>query len=452
MRAPGRLTGLGVAVNALALFAALRPADIPILPLGAIIFAYAGLVTYDVFRSRGDPRVLSPALLLGHMTLVFYFVCPGIFLLTGPMGQAPYYFYDDWITYNGSHAKYLLLQFSALLMLFTTVFPTPSVVTFAAPSDRRTRRTVIAAAIMTAMAASAFKFLETRGVSVIATGAGAQIWAAALPIALFGVSVSAIYALEETRRIRIAVLLGTAACIGMLLVSDLARLPVSFLAFLGIAILVIRKYRLRRFLGYSLAIAGLIVALTAAAATYRNFHHHASVATIFANKIASKLLLRQTVSGWCLEEARDRHWEGYIPGSYLNLVSGLVPRVLWPDKPDLSRGTYYAVEYCYANVNARNPHSEALTLLAEPLMEGGREGLFVGEAIILAFLAFATWIMFRSGAAGLVTGVALLPWLTGVEQHLSYYLANCVKMGLFILPFALALHWYVRRAERKRVE
>ncbi len=444
----------GIAVNALAIYAAIRPADVPILLLGAAVFANAGLVAYDAFRRPGDPRALSPAFLLGIMVLVFYVVCPGIYLLTGPTNQIPRTIYDMWIAYNGSHAEYLVLQFSALLFLFVSVFPVPATLddVFTPMADPAARRRTVAACLAAAFAVSAFKFLEAHGLDPFGfrSGAGAQLWAAALPVALFGLTASVLFAAEETFRIRAAVLLGAAACFGIHLVSDLARLPVALFAFLALSIFVLRKYRLGRILNHSLLIAGLIVALTAAAATYRKARHEASFGIDFVNNIPRKLLWRQTVSAWCLEEARNRHWEADGTGSYRNLVSGLVPRFLWADKPNLSRGAYYAVEYCRQQVTPSKPHSEALTLLAEPLMEGGREGLFVGEAILLAFLGAATWLMFRLGPAGLVSGIAMLPWLTGVEQHMSYYLANCVKMALFILPFALALHWYVRRAERKR--
>ena len=170
--------------------------------------------------------------------------------------------------------------------------------------------------------------------------------------------------------------------------------------------------------------------------------------THFVNSIAGKVLIRQTVSGWCLEQARARHWNDAAEPDYLNFVSGLVPRALWPEKPNLSRGMEYAVEYCDAHIARQNPHSEALTLLAEPIMEGGARGFFAGEALVLAYVGILSILMMRTGAAGIVTGTAMLPWLTAFEEHLVYYIANCTKMLLIVLPLALLLSWFIARTAR----
>lgn len=443
----------GLSANAIALYGAAQPQDVPVAVVATVVIVYGGLVVREAYAPWVSTRALSPALLIALLTLVFYVVCPWIFLLTGPLNQAPRVWYDQWISYNGSHAEYLLLQFSALFLFVSTLgrAPRSGRNAFAIPEDAAVRRTAIRVSLALAVAATLFKTVDAYGVLPSGIPFTGLIWTAAAPLTFFGLSVAVLYASVDTDRVFLSVVAAASACIAPNLLIDIARLPISLILFLVLGVLVVRKFPHRRLIMGGLTFVIVIVALTAASATYRNLQHHNSepLSKIFVSKIASKVLLRQTISAWCLEQARQEHWNAEPVGSYINLLAGLVPRAIWPDKPDLSRGSYYAVRYCKERVEPNNPHSEALTLLAEPIIERGREGHFAGEALIVAFIAIATIGMFRTGSVGIATGTAMLPWLTGVEQHLSYYLATCVKMFLFMLPFALILHWYVRRAERK---
>lgn len=114
---------------------------------------------------------------------------------------------------------------------------------------------------------------------------------------------------------------------------------------------------------------------------------------------------------------------------------------MWPGKLNLSRGSEYAANYCGMAIKPDNPHSESLTLLGEPVINGGALGIAVAQVFLAAALLGATLIALRTGALGIVSLTAMLPWLTQFEQHLALYVANAAKMLLFMTPLMMA--WFV---------
>ena len=55
----------------------------------------------------------------------------------------------------------------------------------------------------------------------------------------------------------------------------------------------------------------------------------------------------------------------------------------------------------------------------------------------------------RTGALGVISLAAMLPWLTQFEQHFALYFANAVKMYLFMTPIVAAWLILGRMTERR---
>lgn len=449
---PGAIITFGAAVAVLNLYSVAVPDALSIGVVRSVVLLQAISMSALLLVPFADTRLLSPLMMLSAMGLLFYVVMTTLYSVTGPGPAMPDDIYRRLIGYSGSHAERIVLQFVSLCLFCA------SLLTFVPPTStgecldpvRRVRALRMCLSI--AVGLSVVKFIDGNVSALsdlLSARLGEQIRAALVPATFFCLAAAILMALQSGRRMMVATLGAALACILLFVTSDLARLPLSFAAFAGVMVCALRRLRPVR-LVVLCSLLLVVAALGAGASfTYRVIYMNggsAPLARQFVTSLSQKLLVRQAASGRCLEQARARHWDDDSGSDYLYLVSGIVPRALWPEKPNLSRGSEYAVEYCGAKINPKRPHAEALTLLAEPIMVGGIEGLFVGEAIIIAFVGLATVLMLRTGMVGTITATAMLPWLTAFEHHLAYYIANCAKMFLIMLPFALTLGWYIRRS------
>jgi nitrate reductase gamma subunit len=165
----------------------------------------------------------------------------------------------------------------------------------------------------------------------------------------------------------------------------------------------------------------------------------------------AKLLQRQAISAGCYGRIAERSLSGKQSGNPFYFATALVPRILWPDKPSLSRGSEYA-ELCGISGAAAARHSESITIIGEPILVDGLRGLVVAELTLVALLAAAAYVGLTGGPVRMICLTALLPWLLAVEQHFAMYVGNVFKMALVILPLALGVHWTMRRRSRNRLE
>ena len=157
-----------------------------------------------------------------------------------------------------------------------------------------------------------------------------------------------------------------------------------------------------------------------------------------------KLLTRQAVSAGCFNKIADLGFEKDAGGNPFYFVVAVVPRVLWREKPNLSRGSEFA-ELCGEGGAFEAGHSESITVLGEPILEDGYRGLVVAEVTLVVALVVLSVFGLTGGPVRMLWLVALLPWLIAVEQHFALYVANAFKMGLILVPAALALHWVLGR-------
>lgn len=158
----------------------------------------------------------------------------------------------------------------------------------------------------------------------------------------------------------------------------------------------------------------------------------------FENALTRKIFLRQGVPMGCLENIVHQRLHQNA-GNPFYFVIAPVPRVLWPNKPSLSRGSEYSVAYC-DNAEAMQTHnSESVTLLGEPIIEGGVAGLGAAQMTLAVILGAATFIGLGGGPVRLIGFVALLPWMIAFDQKFALYIANIIKMLIYMLPLLFAL-------------
>ena len=169
----------------------------------------------------------------------------------------------------------------------------------------------------------------------------------------------------------------------------------------------------------------------------------ATIETIFYQKV----VLRQAETGYCLGNVLKAHaQEPFVAKQQLFWIKGLVPRVLWPNKPSLSLGKEYAVKYCLRLAKTLGDHSSSITLLGQPVIHGGIIGLIIHTGLLL--LALAAIERFNANSAALPSAMvaAMLPWLIDFDQGFAIYIANAVKFALVMAAVFVPVAMIERRA------
>ncbi len=151
----------------------------------------------------------------------------------------------------------------------------------------------------------------------------------------------------------------------------------------------------------------------------------------FQELVGWKVVWRQTETGFCLGNVMTAHMDApFEPSRQLFWLKGLVPRVMWPEKPNLSHGRDYAVLYCYKPPETVGVHSASITLLGQPVIHGGWIGLLIHGGFLLFALAAIERINRDPHTLAAAAASALLPWLMDFDQDFVLYVANAVKFGL----------------------
>ncbi len=160
---------------------------------------------------------------------------------------------------------------------------------------------------------------------------------------------------------------------------------------------------------------------------------HANPASMIGYVARAKIVLRQAETRYCFQRVIDKHWQQpFTTAEQMFWLKGLVPRVLWPEKPSLSLGRDYSWYYCGSNV--KNENSSSITLLGQPVIRGGEIGLLLHGGLLIVGLGGVTWFGRKRDRLSAVTVVALLPWLIDFDQDFALYVANAVKFLLAMLP------------------
>ena len=170
------------------------------------------------------------------------------------------------------------------------------------------------------------------------------------------------------------------------------------------------------------------------------------ISTNYSRIFQGKGVWRQLETGYCLGNVVKSHANQPFDASKQNFwIIGLVPRVLWPDKPSLSLGKVYAVKYCSKLPHLVGHHSSSITVLGQPLIHGGIFGLIIHAGLLLFALAGIEKLNANRSALSTCLVVALLPWLIDFDQDFAMYLANAVKFALVMLILFIPIVLIERR-------
>lgn len=147
-----------------------------------------------------------------------------------------------------------------------------------------------------------------------------------------------------------------------------------------------------------------------------------------------KTIWRQLETGNCFRIVVNQHEDDKFEWhKQLFWIQALIPRIIWPDKENLSLGTYYEIKYCdLKSDRTLSRHSASITLLGQPMIKGGDWGLILHGGILLIGLGALTLIARFDPGLGSVYVMALLPWWIDFDQDYALYVANIVKFSLFM--------------------
>lgn len=155
---------------------------------------------------------------------------------------------------------------------------------------------------------------------------------------------------------------------------------------------------------------------------------------MFVTVLESKTIWRQTETVYCLQNVINQHSEQpFVVAKQLFWLQALVPRIIWPGKPNLSMGADYSTQYC--GFPSKGIHSSAITLLGQPIINGGQLGLILHVGLLLCGLGGLVWLSRTPSSLASSAIAALLPWLIDFDQDFALLIANAVKFFLVLLPF-----------------
>jgi hypothetical protein len=119
---------------------------------------------------------------------------------------------------------------------------------------------------------------------------------------------------------------------------------------------------------------------------------------------------------------------------FLALPAGLIPRVLWPDKPSLSRGVWFSSTF--RGLEEDTTSYSAMTIFSEGYLFYGWTGTVVAMLIAGAVLAIVRRRLDTPRLA--LVYLALVPTILQIEPELSSYLTTLVQRSVvFLAVFVL---------------
>lgn len=160
-----------------------------------------------------------------------------------------------------------------------------------------------------------------------------------------------------------------------------------------------------------------------------------------------KIIWRQIDSGNCFRKVLVKQGgETFVLSQQAFWIAALVPRIIWPEKPNLSLGSHYSVTYCDSTY--KHFHSASITLLGQPAIHGGPIGILFHGAFLLAGLAVITAVARAYPGVGTAIVMALLPWWIDFDQDFALYVANLVKFFLLMCLVAVPVLVFGRATGR----
>ena len=434
-----------------------------------VVVGFILLFIIDLKQAR-NTTMISAVFLLGVFSVSLFSIVPAVFYLLTDLLSSIYNFHWEevdlpWIpsrvpAYVGSNAERLVLIFGGFLILghFMTRFIQEREISDSPPPFAHMP-------LLYLFAASAAITTTLLMLHFMASGSQIMGMARAIfyPVQGLLLLISLRHCLDK-KAYRIVGFCNFLYFISASVLISESRIAVFFI----ISVFLFLSYK-RFFSFYSLIRIGLIsviiilivvlsiqfVRYPQEVASYEKPSTSAEKSTIswswVAGKIYWKVIYRQIETGACLKSVVEQHWgEKMVLRDQFFWLEALVPRIVWPEKPNLSLGHSYSYRYC-GIPKANNGHSSAITLLGEPIIKGGALGLYVhGGILVIGLMIFSAFAR-RNGDAGAILCLSMLPWWINFEQHFGLYVANLVKFGMIILVTYIAIlfieRYFVRRLD-----
>ncbi|MDC0033963.1 hypothetical protein OAJ57_05330 [Alphaproteobacteria bacterium] len=363
--------------------------------------------------------------------------------------------------YVGSIGETYILQFAAMCFGITAlVLKFRSVESTASrrpAADGRWRLGAICAPVLVVAVASLFAAgrWHPETAAFLSTGIGRELNHAMAPVMAMACVTMAYFAAHGHtlyRALTTATLI--IAMVTMIISTYLAFIAVYItLSALGLYTLVGGTTLKRLFITATLIIAVILTAITLKQFV-RDFgrtdaNPKSSSEKIF-QLIETKLFQRQGVSGNCLDRVVRIH-SGAEHTHPFYFLAAVVPRILWPEKPILSRGPEFGEIYCGQHGAIKHGHSESITLIGEPILQAGTTGLIAAQMFLTIFLVGITLAGTSGSPICLIVMAALLPWNATFQPNFAQYFGTAVKVFLTISPFIIVLAWCLRVSPRRHL-
>ncbi len=409
------------------------------LPLDLARLGAVGVLAAQIWLEIKTGRksfMTSPPFLLGSMSLFFFSFTQG---LAGAILESPNM---DFITYIGSNAERIVLIFGITCVVTHIIVNNFNYSQYMQDTHNKPVRInyidilfLLLSLILTIVSVGYYSGLY-QGSSYYP-----QIRFIFPPLQAFMIIHLLRSALKGGTAIKVlAALVFVLAIAGMFAVQE-GKIPIFITVSASLYWLRLKRVSIRKVLIGGIGFVLLIIAMLQVAQAIRT--PHASLLGVlrpgetstarFWHVIAWKSIWRQTETGYCLKNVMNSHWEQpFSVSRQMFWLKGLVPRALWPDKPSLSLGGDYTTRYCGFPVKGRN--SSSITLLGQPIIQGGGAGLLLHGTLLLIGLAGIAWLNRDPWSLSTSTVTALLPWLIDFDQDFAMYVANFVKFSLVMSP------------------
>lgn len=425
----------------------------------AVLMLGVGLAVV-LLRGPRPVLALSPLTAFGILCPLFYCILPARLAAeadTTLVGILPAFSHDALRSYVSGRAELLVLQFAAMCIAVGAGIARlceGNAASAPVPALRRGGAARGAAALAGAIIGVLSLVLMMRfrldGVAAwMSQGLGRQVLDGFAPLIAASIALMSFLAVGRSRGWHFAAIVFGLVGAGALLTTGAAKSAVY--AVVGALLLYVAAARLRgrTLIGMMLLALGafatsvvLLAELRHGQVSYFAARGPAELTRFVERALVSKTVGRQAETGACLHRVIATHLGAPPARSPFYFLEAIVPRLLWPDKPNLSLGSRYAFDYCGyrpENMDAGHQHSLSITLVGQPIVNAGLAGLAVAQIVLLCGLAAATLLAVRAGAAGAVALAALMPWLADFDQSFSLYLANGLKMLLYMSPVLVAL-------------
>lgn len=446
---------------AAAIAAVIQPLPVLHAPLRIGLTVLAAALATVILRGPSRPLILSPLYVLSLFALVFYSLVPTLYVEFRQYLPVIADQESRILAYTGSLGEMLVLQFTAFCLMFTALtmrcvrHPVKPAVAAVAHRTWTIVALCAAALVLALTAVSALAIGWPALGRFLSGGVGREISHAIVP--LISVCTATLAYVAAIRKGRFLVLLALVLIIflGTKLVTDVVQIPV-FITLAALLLLIAVGFgsvRSVALAGVSMLCLVLAVAVIIGGIRYAVFDStkpQGVSAYSLKYAIVWKLIYRQGDSAWCFNNIAATHFRLDRPGNPLYFASAVVPRVLWPEKPNLSRGKEFGQKFCGTPSRPGNQTVALITLMGEPILEGGVAGLIAAQMFLGIGLFVIAMLAFRRGHGGsatrLIALAAMLPWLAHFQQHFALFFAGAVKTFIIMAPLFIILAYCERRS------